>query len=134
MNAPVDHRRSTSRVRLLGVVGAGLAAVLVWVVAVPLLGVDLRITTPTGTQTVGILVTFAFAVVAASAGWASLAVLERVTRRAIAIWTATAVAFLLVSLVPPFLNSVTTGAAVVLVLMHLVVAAVLVPTMRRTAA
>lgn len=128
---PSVRRRGTVRSRALGVVGAALAALVVWLVAVPLLGVELRVAAPTGTQAVGAVAVVTFALGAALLGWALLVVLERFTHRAVTIWTTVALVLLLASLVPPFFSATTTAGGVVLALMHLAVAAVLVPAVRR---
>jgi hypothetical protein len=66
-------------------------------------------------------------------GWGTLALLERFARRrAMAIWTALAIAGALLSIVPIFLEGATTGTRAALTVLHLAVAAVLVPAFRRT--
>ena len=66
------------------------------------------------------------------AGWALLATLERVRRRAAASWTVGAVVAFVVSLAGP-LAGVTTAARVALACLHLLVVAVLVIGLRRSA-
>lgn len=129
----LDHLHGTARLRALGVVAAMIAPLAVWAVTVPLLGVDLRVATTTGVQAVGPAMIVVFTLVVSLLGWALLAVLERLTRRAATLWLAVAAVLLLLSLVPPVTGALTAGGAVTLVLMHLVVAAVLVPAMRRSA-
>jgi hypothetical protein len=60
-------------------------------------------------------------------GWGALALLERVTRHARTVWTGLAVAVLAVSFVPIAVEKATADTKIVLVLIHLVVAAVLIP-------
>jgi uncharacterized protein DUF6069 len=120
------------RTRVLGVVGATLAAAAVWVVAVPVLGVHLM--TRFGNQAaqdVGIGLVLTAALVGSLAGLGLLVVLERVTSRAVAIWTAVAVVVLLGSLNLPLVAGTTTSAKGALALMHVVVASVLIATFRR---
>ena len=84
--------------RLLGVVAAPLAALLVWLAAVPLAGIDL----------------------------AARAMLDRAGTRGRAIWTAVAAVVLLVSLAGPLGAGATMAAAIVLASMHVVVGATLI--------
>jgi hypothetical protein len=126
-----QHR---TQARLVGVVGATLAALVVWIVVVQLLGVDLlaRSTGSTKAQAVGVAPVVIEALIAALLGWALLAVLERFTRRARTIWTVVALVVLLLSLSGPLTGGVTTATKVSLSLMHIALAAVLIPTMRVT--
>jgi hypothetical protein len=62
-------------------------------------------------------------------GWVVLALLERFTRRARAIWSTLAVIVLALSFAPIWLVGATTGTRAALVVLHIAVAAVLVPLM-----
>lgn len=104
-----------------------LAAVAVWVVAVPLLGVDLFI--PTAGSTVGPGAVALTALLAALLGWALLHLLERHTTRARRIWTVTAGVIALLSLAGPPTSGASAAATTTLVAMHVAVAAVLIPTL-----
>jgi hypothetical protein len=64
--------------------------------------------------------------IASLLGWALLALLERRTDLARAIWTGVALVVVLLSLGAPLTGGITTAAAVTLTLMHLAVAAVLI--------
>ena len=125
--------RSTARTRLAAVAGAAGAAALVWLVAVPLLDLSVTVPEAPGSATkeplrLGlVLIT---ATVASLAGWALLALLERLTRRATAIWTGIALVVLVVTM--PYAGDFTATERGVLATMHLAVAAVLVPALRRT--
>ena len=119
--------------RTLAVVGAALAAAVVWAGAVLLLDVDLRVDVGDGPQTVGLGQVLGMSLAAGLLGWLLLAALERRGRRPVQVWTAIALAVALLSLVGPLTAGVTTGTRVVLVLLHLVVAAVLVPALRGSA-
>lgn len=118
--------------RGLVVVGAVLAAVLVWVIGEPLLGHDLVVESP-GQAPIDLgLLQIAFVAAASSLlGWAALAVLERFTARAGVIWTVAALLVLAVSFVPFLSVEATTGSQVVLALTHVAVAAVLIPGLLR---
>ena len=91
----LTHQRR--RTRLLAVVGSALAAVAVWAVAEFGLGINVR--EPAGD--VGAANVVFASVVASLAGWALLALLERVTARAARWWPAIATTVALLSLVAP---------------------------------
>ncbi|GHE40875.1 hypothetical protein GCM10018785_08020 [Streptomyces longispororuber] len=107
---------------------AVLAPVLVWLVADPLLGHRPRITDGGRTLDLGAAPVAAVALLASLAGWALLAALERfAARRARAVWTGTACAVLAVSFLPLTGGGMDGGTRLSLALMHLAVAAVLIP-------
>jgi len=124
------------RARALAVIAATLAALAVWVITDPLLGIDLTGTTRPGSQqlqpiTPALVAGASLAV--ALAGWALLALLERFTARARTIWTAVALLVALLSLAGPLSILASTEANVLaLALMHLAVAAVLIPMLAGT--
>ncbi|SDS77325.1 DUF6069 family protein [Actinoplanes derwentensis] len=121
--------------RLIVVVGAVLATVLVWAIGEPVLGHDLVVTGPGQPATDLGLSQIAFIAAASSLlGWAALAILERFTARALTVWTIAALLVLAVSFVPFLSVEATTGSKVVLALTHAVLAAVLIPGFVRTAA
>ncbi|MEE1736125.1 DUF6069 family protein [Streptomyces sp. BE147] len=105
-----------------------LAPVLVWLIADPLLGHRLRITDGEQTLDIGAVPVVVVALLASFAGWGLLATLERFgARRARTIWTGAAGAVLAVSFLPFIGDGMDGGTRVSLALMHLTVAAVLVP-------
>jgi Family of unknown function (DUF6069) len=128
-------RRASAHVsqdRMLGIAGATLAAVAVWTIEVPLLGI--RLLTQFGNaapQSVGIALVVVSSLAGSLAGWGLLAILERRFARARTIWTGIAIAVLLVSFSAPISAGTTTTTKVALAMMHLAVAAVLIPTLRR---
>ena len=126
-------RRARIAVRpaVLAVAGGVAAPALVWALAVPLLGVDLRVGAPGDDQPVGIGSVVGAAVVAGLLGWALLVVLARVVSRATTVWRAVALAVLLVSTGGPVAMGVGTASVVVLLALHVAVAAVLVPVLPR---
>jgi len=132
----IEHVRSApahvGRNRILGVAGATFAAVAVWAIEVPLLGI--RLQTQFGNaapQSVGLDLVVLSSLVGSLAGWGLLAILERRFARARAIWTGIAIAVLLASFSLPLSAGTTTTTKVALAMMHLAVAAVLIPTLRR---
>jgi membrane-associated HD superfamily phosphohydrolase len=131
MRYAAPARARVNRTRALGVVGAVLAAAAVWTIAAPLLGVHLLIRFGSGApQSIGLDYVIGATVVTSLLGWAALALLERRTQRARQVWTALAVAVVLVSLTLPLIAGTTVATRVALALMHVAVAAVLIPTLR----
>lgn len=137
MSAITEIRAGTVRARAAAVGGAILAALAVWFVAEVVFGLDLRSPAAGASEqaedVTAIQVVFA-AAVGSLAGWALLAVLERVTSRPRRVWTAIATLVLVVSLAGPLSGSdITTANRLMLVLLHVVVAAALIATLARTA-
>jgi hypothetical protein len=122
-----------ARTRALSVTGATLAAVGVWVVAVPLLGAHLLVRFGAAApQTVGIDFVVGASLMASVCAWGLLALLERRTSRACTIWTCVAVAVLLVSLGLPLTAGIAVSTKVALALMHVAAAVVLITSLRRS--
>lgn len=120
-----------SRTRVLGIGGAVTAAVAVWAVAVPLLGLHLIIRFGTGSpQSIGLDYVVGASLIASLAGWGLLAMLERRSPHARLIWTIGALVVLLVSLSLPFSAGITASTRAALAAMHVAVAAVLIPALR----
>ncbi|MGW4020338.1 DUF6069 family protein [Streptomyces sp. NPDC005009] len=119
----------SARTRRPGVTAlAVLAPVLVWLVADPLLGHRLRIADGEQTLDIGAVPVAFVALLASLCGWGLLAVLERSgARRARTIWTGAAGAVLVVSFLPLTGDGMDGGTRASLALMHLAVAAVLIP-------
>ena len=132
---PAPHRVQARGLVVAGAVGAALGE---WLVAGPLLGIDLAVQPAGGgaqsaTQTVGIGAVVAASLTAALLGWALLALLERWTARARTIWTAVAAVVLLLSLAGPLTGALSLSVAGALAAVHLVVGSVLIVGLRRTA-
>jgi hypothetical protein len=127
---PLTRRRHA--LRGAAVVCATLAAVLVWVVAVPIGGVDLQVEMGGETEAVDLRAVAVVALGSGLLGWALLALLEWRIRRAATIWTAVALVVTLLSLAGPLTSATNAAAGAVLVGLHLVVAAVLILALRRT--
>ncbi|MEV5437117.1 DUF6069 family protein [Streptomyces sp. NPDC052682] len=121
----------TARRRRLGITAlAVLAPVLVWLVTDPLLGHRLRIAGEEQTLDIGAPPVAVVALLASLCGWGLLAALERFgVRRARAIWAGVAGAVLALSFLPLIGDGMDGGTRVSLALMHLAVAAVLIPGM-----
>jgi hypothetical protein len=131
---PARTTRWRQRLTAVGI-GVGVA-LLIWLVAVPVLGVDLRGPAgPGSTETEPIVLpaVIVMSLGAGLAGWALLAVLERFTGRARYIWTAVAVLVLLVSYGGPLAAvGLPTASRITLALMHTAVGAVLIAALPRT--
>ncbi len=118
--------------RWLSVLVAMAAGIAVWTVLHPFLGIDLEVRATGGsTQQVSQLAVALTSLVAGFAAWATVAALERFTRRPRAVWNAVAGAVLALSLLGP-LGGQTAGAKVGLVVLHLVVGGILLAGLSRT--
>ncbi|QDQ15968.1 DUF6069 family protein [Streptomyces spectabilis] len=119
---------SPRRARPAVVALAVLAPVLVWLVADPLLGHRLRIADGERTLDIDAVPVAVLSLLASLCGWGLLAALERfVARRARAIWTVAACAVLAGSFLPFIGDGMDGGTRAALALMHVAVAAVLIP-------
>lgn len=124
--------RPSVRSRAIAVGTSVLAALAIWVVAVPLLGVDLTVLQGGVAQTVGAGPVIVVPLVSVLLGWGLLALLESRVRNGRTIWIGVAVALTLLSLLGPVFQAANAAAAVTLTLMHLAVAAVAIPGLART--
>ncbi|MFB7739495.1 DUF6069 family protein [Streptomyces sp. NPDC056112] len=133
MTTSLTHSASRGlRLHAYAVGGAVPATALLWAAAHSL-GVELRVDPGDGrpSQVVGLPLIAGVTLVVALLASATRAVLDQLTNRAPAIWTGLAVIVLLVSFVPVLYVEASSSARVTLALMHLVVAAVLVPFLGR---
>jgi hypothetical protein len=133
--APGKARRR--RLRAVAAVGAVVATSAIWLVA-SALGADFRLTDAAGSVVLSLPTIIAFTLWFVSLGWLSLALLERFSRRrrpiaARTAWTVLAASVTALSLVPIYLENATAGTKVSLTVIHLAVAAVLIPALRRSA-
>jgi hypothetical protein len=122
----------TARTRLYAVAGAVLAVAAVWAAA-RIAGADLRVDPGNGQPPGTIALPFAAGVtlVVAALGWGPRAGLDRMTRRAHVVWTVLAGTVLAVSFLPLLGVEATGGTKAALALMHVSVAAVLLPVLGR---
>lgn len=122
-------------VRAAIVLAAAAGAVLVWLIAGPVLGLDLTVPkefdSPTPREELEGGPVIGAALIASFAGWLLLAVLERFTARAVTIWTVIGGVVLLLSL--PYRSGFSVTERVVIALMHGVLAAILIGGLRHTA-
>jgi signal transduction histidine kinase len=129
--APRSATVGTRRVRGLAV-GRAVLATSVLYLAAHALGTDFALTDPGANEAHALILPeiVVFTLVFSLLGWGSLALLERFTRRAKAIWATLSTAVLLLSFVPIAIERATADTKVMLVLIHLAVAAALVPMLR----
>lgn len=129
------HRRPRTAVRWstdLVVVGAAIACALVaWLFTAGLAGVDLAVVQGDQLRQIGGLAVAITAGVAATAGVISLRILERLTSKAVTVWTWAAVVVTLGSLLGP-LSATSAAATGMLACLHGVVAAVVIVALRRS--
>lgn len=127
-------RRGSASRRALTVVGAAVAALAVWLLAGPVLGIDLDVRQAPDSSTLVPVTASAVvisSVLAGLLGWALLALLERWGARGVIVWRSIAGAVALLSLGGPLSLAQSTGGAVVLALLHVVVAGVLLVALPR---
>lgn len=128
----MPSRRVQGRSRLAVVGVAALAALLDWAILAPLAGLTLE-ARQGGTQHIGAIAVVVSTLFVAFAGWGLLALLERRTPRARNIWTVVAAIVLTTSLGSPLTNGIGLGAKLGLASLHLLVGAVVILGLRRTA-
>ena len=128
----IECVRRRRRTRALAIVAAAGATFTVWTIAHPVARADLVVETGSGPTTVTPAAVVLMTVVAGLVAWGLLALVERFTRRAAAVWSWIACAVLLISLLGPIGSAVGAGATAALVAMHLVTGAVLIPIMARS--
>jgi len=130
--APAARRR-TDRSRLVVVGATTIAAASWWAVLVPVAGLTLDARQGGVLQHVGAPAIAISTAAVAFAGWALLAVLERYTVAARKAWTIVAVLACLTSLVSPLTSGIGIGAKLGLASFHLLVGAIVIVGLRRTA-
>lgn len=125
-------RTRRRRERAAAPLAATVATGAVWL-AGHVLGVDYLLRDSIGKATISLPVVIVFTLIFGFLGWAALAVLEHYTRRAVTAWTVLATAVTLLSLLPILAEHATGGTKAALAVIHLSVAAVLIPLLRRSA-
>jgi hypothetical protein len=135
LTAPPAIHAANRRLRACGVAGTLLATGTLWL-AGHALGVTFKVAAHSGgaPQTFSPAFLLGFTLQIALAGWATLAILEHYTRRAVRIWTALGVTVLALSFVPIAVAGANAGTKTALCLIHIIVGSILLSTMRRSAA
>jgi hypothetical protein len=133
----IPARTSTSTAvrgrRGLVVTAAVAAAIALWLLADPLAGIDLAVQSGGTAQRVGFGAVIFASLFAGLAAWALLAVLERFLARPRRTWTLVATVVLALSLAGPLTGAADATSGIALVALHLVVGAVLIVGLRRSA-
>lgn len=129
---PTTNAGSWAR-RSLTVAAAVLAPVALWFLAVGGAGVDLTASPGGRPQEVGVGAVAVAGLVSAVAAWGLLAVLERTVARPRRVWTTVACVVLVLSLAGPLTSGAAPVAVLVLEGLHLVVGAVVVWGLGRSA-
>ncbi|MEH0843343.1 DUF6069 family protein [Micromonospora sp. CPCC 205711] len=116
-------------------VGAAVAANSLLYLVARAAGTDFRLTDPGATEAHQLILPeiAVFSLLFALLGWGTLALLERFTRHARVVWSGLAGLVLAASFVPIFIEQATVDTRIMLCLLHLVVAAALLPMLRRPA-
>lgn len=127
-----DLRRVPGRSRLVVVAVAAAAALADWAILAPLAGLTLT-ARQGGIQHIGAAAVLAATIVVAFAGWGLLAILERRSPRARDTWTVIATIVCVLSLGSPLTNGIGLGAKLGLASLHLIVGAIVILGLRRTA-
>jgi hypothetical protein len=134
MTVTASASLSTTRLRIVGfaVGGAVLATALLWTTA-QALDIELRIDPRNGRPPGVISLPFAatLTLIVSLLGWGTRALLDRWTERAAVVWTGLALLVLVASFLPLLGVEATGGAKTIMALMHLAVAAILIPAFSR---
>ncbi len=139
--AQQDRQRDpkAGRTRALVAAGGALAAAAAWIVEVPVLGIGLSIRfggghQPGGShiQTIGAAQVIGVSLAAALLGWLLLTIIEKRTPHARRAWTGLALTALAASLALPLIAATTIAATAGLIVLHVAVAAVVIPGLART--
>ena len=121
------------RTRAAAIAGGAVAAAVVWLLAVPLADADLLVAMPGGdVEELALPMVLGAAVLQPLVGWGILALLERAAPRARTIWLVLVAVVLVVSGINAAVAAENTATAVWLNVLHLAVAAVVVPVLART--
>ncbi|ADB33334.1 hypothetical protein Kfla_4299 [Kribbella flavida DSM 17836] len=130
-NKPIVRVAGRRRLAVVAVTSA--AALATWAILGPLAGVDFQAKQGSATIQVSGVSVFVAATAMAFAGWGLLALLERRTANARKPWTVVAVIACVLSLGSPLTGGIGIGSKLGLALLHLVVGAVVILGLRRTA-
>ncbi|MEV4760966.1 DUF6069 family protein [Micromonospora sp. NPDC049559] len=137
---PVERASATTvtrtrRRRRARAVGVAVAASSLLYLGARALGTDFVLTDPGATEPHPLILPeiAVFALVFGLLGWGSLALLERLTRHARTVWSVLAGTVLVASFIPVFIERATVDTRIMLCLIHVAVAAALLPMLRHRA-
>lgn len=126
--------RSPWQMRALTIVDAIVVNVVILIVGRVVNGEFPMATVGSDDQSIGLVQVIVVTALAGLGAWGLLALLERTTSRAKAIWMAIAVIVFVLSLLGPLGSEVNASSKVVLACMHASAAATIIPLMWRSAA
>ncbi|SDD70692.1 DUF6069 family protein [Glycomyces harbinensis] len=126
MSTEITAEPRTAGRRMLALAAVAVASLAVWVLTGLVGGILPTVLLNGDEQVVGPVAIVVSSLIAGSAAWALLAILERKAKRPRRTWLIISAATLAVSLAGPLTSSVDTESRVVLCAMHLVVGAVLI--------
>jgi peptidoglycan/LPS O-acetylase OafA/YrhL len=116
--------------RCIVITVASIATAVIWVIG-RVAHTSYIVQTPLGARELTLLPTVAATVIAGSAGWLVLAILERYWADRRQSWIALALSVLAVSVVAVFITPASIGTQTILAVQHCVAAAVLIPGLLR---
>jgi hypothetical protein len=122
---------TNTQARFALVASAVISTMLVWLVAA-LLGLEASVTMNGTVQSISGISVALTATVAGLGAWTVKAILDRLLRNPTPVWMTISVAVGLLSLAGPLTMATAPAASAVLVVMHLVPAAILIPGLART--
>lgn len=132
MTTAPETGSGTVRPRVLAVAAGVLAGLVVWVLLVPLGGMELRANVGGSEQEVPVFAVVLASLLGCLVGWAAVAVLERRVARPRRTWLLLATALVVLSFLSPVFQAADTSSVVGLSLMHVAVALAAVPLFART--
>ncbi|MGL4742969.1 MAG: DUF6069 family protein [Dermatophilaceae bacterium] len=122
---------STAR-RALAVAGGAAAGLLVWVLLVPIGGMDLRAGGDDGGREIPVFAVAVSSLIGGLLGWGIAEVLQRRSARPKRTWVVLTTVLAALSCINPFFGAADTSSALGLVLMHIAVALVVIPAVGAT--
>ncbi|MGL5817607.1 MAG: DUF6069 family protein [Phycicoccus sp.] len=122
---------STAR-RALAVAGGAVAGLLVWVILVPIGGMDLRAANGGTEQEIPAAAVIIFSLVGGLLGWGIAELLQRRAGRPKRTWIVLTTVLTALSCIPSFAGAADTGSALGLSLLHIGVAMVVIPGIAAT--
>jgi hypothetical protein len=131
-----DARTATGRRlrRAATLVAAAVAATIVWIVCVPVLGIDLTVNAGGAAQAVTLPSVIIVPILTGGVAWALLALFERMLRHGRRVWLIVACVVLALALLEPLAMMASPTVLVSLLALHLVTGATLVTGLALSAA
>jgi hypothetical protein len=135
ISGEIDTARQPAwKLRAIAIEAALVANVLVLIIGRLVNGEFPLATVGSDDQTIGFVQVIVVTLLVGGVAWGLLALLERTTSRAKAIWTVIAAIVFVLSLLGPLGSGANTSSTIVLMCMHVGAAASIIPLMRRSTA